>query len=106
MAKKFPPPPIPAELLQASQQDHEPRPTDPVTQVVQLYRVRINNIDHILFGPPLLTNSVSEPSEPSEPSELHVTDFAVGPEVPMTTILHTLQQSLNEANQHKRTELQ
>lgn len=97
MAKKPPPPPIPAELLQASHQDHEPRPTDPVTQVVQLYRVRINNIDHILFGPPLLTNSVSE---------LHVTDFAVGPEVPMTTILHTLQQSLNEANQHKRTELQ
>lgn len=97
MAKKPPPPPIPIELLQASHQDHEPRPTDPVTQVVQLYRVRINNIDHILFGPPLLINT---------PSELHVTDFAIGPEVPMTTILHTLQQSLNEATERRRTELQ
>jgi len=73
MVKKSNPPP----------EDHE----EPFHGFLQLYHAKINNIDYILFGPPLTSNQ--------EILTLELQEFKVGELLPAETVLRSIRLAMD-----------
>jgi hypothetical protein len=60
---------------------------EPFSGFLQLYRMKINGIDYVLFGPPLTVDE--------ETITLSIQDFKLGEVLPAEIVLHTIRLAMD-----------